>query len=110
VIDPATGVPAIAHVYRGDDVYTKAGHEAITPDLIIGYAKGTRVTDESATGLITPGILSNNMSPWSGDHCMDPPAVPGILLSNRKLTDKPATLQSLAGTILQSIGIGGFPN
>jgi hypothetical protein len=41
---------------------------------------------------------------------MDPPAVPGILLSNRKLTDKPATLQSLAGTILQSIGIGGFPN
>jgi predicted AlkP superfamily phosphohydrolase/phosphomutase len=110
VIDPATGAPAVAHVYRGSQVYSSAGHEDITPDLVIGYAKGTRVSDDSALGNISSEILSNNTSPWSGDHCMDPPAVPGILLSNRKLTDQPATLQSLAATILQSMGIPGFPN
>jgi hypothetical protein len=50
------------------------------------------------------------MSPWSGDHCMDPPSVPGLLLSNRRLTTAPATLQNLASTILQQVGIHGFPH
>jgi predicted AlkP superfamily phosphohydrolase/phosphomutase len=109
-IDPATGLPAVAHVYRREQVYSSAGHDDIAPDLVIGYAKGTRVSDDSALGNITPGVLSDNTSAWSGDHCMDPPAVPGILLSNRKLTSAPATLQTLAGTILQAIGIPGFPH
>jgi predicted AlkP superfamily phosphohydrolase/phosphomutase len=109
-IDPATGAPAVAHVYRREQVYSSAGHDDIAPDLIIGYAKGTRVSDDSALGVLSPEVLTNNMSPWSGDHCMDPPSVPGILLSNRRLTTAPATLQNLAATILQQVGIQGFPH
>ena len=49
-IDPATGAPAVAHVYRREQVYSSAGNDDIAPDLIIGYAKGTRVSDESRSG------------------------------------------------------------
>jgi predicted AlkP superfamily phosphohydrolase/phosphomutase len=108
--DPATGAAAVAHVYRREEVYSSAGYDELAPDLIIGYAKGTRVSDESPLGVLSPEVLRDNMSAWSGDHEMDPPAVPGILLSNRRLTTAPATLQNLAGTILQQIGIRGFPH
>ena len=109
-IDPATGAPAVAHVYRRDDVYSSAGHDDLAPDLVIGYAKGTRVSDDSALGAIAPEVLANNMSAWSGDHEMDPPSVPGVLFASRRITDKPATLQNLAGTILAALGISGFPH
>jgi predicted AlkP superfamily phosphohydrolase/phosphomutase len=109
-IDPVTGQPAVAHVYRRDAVYTSAGHDDLAPDLIVGYTKGTRLSDDSAVGTLAPDVLTNNMSPWSGDHLMDPPAVPGVLFASRRLTTAPATLQNLAGTILDAIGIHGFPH
>src|SRR5262249_30133368 len=103
-IDPATGAPAVAHVYKREDVYSSAGHDDLAPDLVIGYAKGTRVSDDSALGAIAPDVLANNTSAWSGDHEMDPPSVPGVLFASRRITDKPASLQSLAATILRSVG------
>lgn len=109
-LDPATGRPAIAHVYRRERVYSSAGNDDLAPDLIIGYAKGYRVSDDSAVGIASPDVLTDNLSPWSGDHLMDPPAVPGVLLSNRRLTNSPATLQNLAGLILDQITIRGFPH
>jgi predicted AlkP superfamily phosphohydrolase/phosphomutase len=108
--DPATGEAAVAHVYRRDEVYSSAGNDDLAPDLIVGYAKGTRVSDDSPIGVLAPDVFTNNMSAWSGDHEMDPPSVPGILISNRRLTTAPATLQNLAGTILQQLGIRGFPH
>jgi predicted AlkP superfamily phosphohydrolase/phosphomutase len=108
--DPATGAPAVAHVYRREKVYSSAGHDDLAPDLIVGYTKGTRVSDDSPLGVLAPEVLTNNMSAWSGDHEMDPQSVPGILISNRRLTTAPATLQNLAGTILQQLGIRGFPH
>jgi predicted AlkP superfamily phosphohydrolase/phosphomutase len=108
-IDPTTGAPAIAHVYKRNDVYSSAGHDDLAPDLVIGYAKGTRVSDDSAVGTLSSEVLANNTSAWSGDHEMDPPSVPGVLFASRRITDHAATLQTLAGTILASLGISGFP-
>ena len=51
-----------------------------SPDLIVLYAKGTRGSSESALGGLSKEIIVNNTGKWSGDHCMDPDAVPGILL------------------------------
>ena len=62
-----------------------AGNEDIAPDLIVGYAKGTRGSDESALGGLTREVFVDNTERWSGDHCMDHETVPGILLSNRPL-------------------------
>ena len=108
-IDPASGTPAITKVYRSDEVYTLAGHEDIAPDLIVGYAKGTRGSDESALGGIPPEVIVDNTDPWNGDHCMDHEAVPGILLTNRALKKPAPTLQTLAGAILAEFGIDTFP-
>jgi predicted AlkP superfamily phosphohydrolase/phosphomutase len=105
IIDPATGEPAVSRVSRREQAYASVETASIAPDLIIGYAKGTRVSDESALGRMSPGVFANNMSAWSGDHCMDPAAVPGILLTNRVLRSQPTTLQQLAPAILGELGV-----
>jgi predicted AlkP superfamily phosphohydrolase/phosphomutase len=108
-IDPASGTAAITKVYRSDEIYTLNGHQDIAPDLIVGYAKGTRGSDESALGGLPPEVIVDNTDPWSGDHCMDHEAVPGILLTNRALKKTAPNLQTLAGAILAEFGIDTFP-
>ncbi len=105
VVDPSTGQRAIARVIRRDDVYSSAGHDDVAPDLIVAYAKGTRVSGESALGGLSSAVFADNMSAWSGDHCMDPDAVPGILLTNRPLKQRANTLQVLAPAILAELGV-----
>jgi len=108
-IDPQTGAPAITKVYRREQVYTAAGHENIAPDLVIGYAKGTRGSDESALGGMPAAVIVDNTDAWNGDHCMDHEAVPGILLTSRALRKPAPALQTLAAAILAEYGIDTFP-
>jgi hypothetical protein len=108
-IDPATGAPAITKVYRSSEVYTLAGREHIAPDLVIGYAKGTRNSDESALGGLAMQVIGDNTGKWNGDHCMDHEAVPGVLLSSRPLRRPAATIQSLAAAVLAEFGVESFP-
>src|SRR5207247_295143 len=75
-IDPKSGMRAVSRVFRREDVYELRGDEELAPDLIVGYAKGTRGSDESALGAVPHQVLVDNMSAWSGDHCMDPEGVP----------------------------------
>jgi predicted AlkP superfamily phosphohydrolase/phosphomutase len=97
--DPETGVQAITHVYRASDVYHgEAAGEA--PDLIIGYARGYRCSDDSALGSLSDEVITPNMDKWSGDHCMAIDAVPGILLCNRPLKINDPSLVDLSATIL----------
>ena len=108
-IDPATGLPAISRVFRREQAYSAAGHDDLSPDLVMGYAKGTRVSDASALGELAPAVFTDNTGAWSGDHCMDPDAVPGILLTSRPLKRPAPTLQTLAAALLAEYGIEGFP-
>ncbi|HUE87681.1 MAG TPA: alkaline phosphatase family protein [Vicinamibacterales bacterium] len=108
-IDPATGERAITKVYRREDVYTDAGYFDRAPDLVVGYAKGTRGSDESALGGIPREVIVDNTDAWSGDHCMDHEAVPGVLLSNRPLRKAAPTLQTLAAAVLAEFGVEEFP-
>jgi predicted AlkP superfamily phosphohydrolase/phosphomutase len=108
-IDPKTGRPAVTRVDRREQIYADAGHLAVAPDLIVGYADGTRVSNESALGGVPAGVLVDNTQEWSGDHCMDPETVPGILLTNRPLRQPAGSLDKVAGAILAEFGITGFP-
>ena len=47
-MDPATGAAAVTRVFRREQVYRLAGNDDVAPDLIVGYAGGTRASDESA--------------------------------------------------------------
>ena len=108
-VDPATGEVAITRVYARDETYTDTGHAEIGPDLVIGFAKGVRSSDESAAGQIPAEILTDNTGAWSGDHIMDHETVPGVLVSNRPLQVPAGSLKELAAAVLAEFGVEGFP-
>lgn len=109
-IDPATGRPAVTRVFRREEIYATIRHPEITPDLIVGYAKGTRVSNESALGAVPPNVFADNTDEWSGDHCMDPAAVPGVLLTSRRLKQPARSLQDLAAALLKEFGVERVPS
>lgn len=108
VLDPKTGQHAVTRMQRREE-YRDRGYVDIGPDLVVGYAKGTRTSDESALGKLMPEVISDNHEEWSGDHCMDPDAVPGILFTSRPLKKPAAKLDELAAAILAEFGVEGFP-
>ena len=110
VLDPATGEPVVSRVFHREKVFHMSDTGDLAPDLIVGYAKGTRASDESSLGIVTREVFADNVSAWSGDHCMDPAGVPGILLTTRPLRKPAESLQNLAAAIVAEFGIEDFPN
>jgi predicted AlkP superfamily phosphohydrolase/phosphomutase len=108
-IDPITGEQAVTKVYHRDEVFAAGGYLDIGPDLIVGFAKGVRGSNESALGEFTTEIIFDNDHPWSGDHLMDHETVPGVLFSSRPLQRVVTSLQNLAGVLLAEFGIEDFP-
>jgi predicted AlkP superfamily phosphohydrolase/phosphomutase len=108
-IDTATGRAAVARTYPRERIDTDRGHFDIAPDLIIGYADGTRVSNESAVGGLAAGVIVDNTTEWSGDHAMDPDVVPGILLTSRPLKQAAVSLDQVAAAILAEFGMTGSP-
>jgi predicted AlkP superfamily phosphohydrolase/phosphomutase len=104
--DPKSGEHAVARVFERDQVYQHADPR-IAPDLVIGYARGVRSSNESSLGGVPREIMSDNTDAWSGDHCMDPAVVPGILLTNRHLREPVSSLQGLGRIILDEFGLVG---
>jgi predicted AlkP superfamily phosphohydrolase/phosphomutase len=101
-IDPATQQRAITAVHVSAGPTT---HPERAPDLIVGYAKGTRCSNDSALGAVpATEVLTDNVEAWSGDHCMDPASVPGVLFTSRPLSGDVKTLQDLPAAIVESIG------
>jgi predicted AlkP superfamily phosphohydrolase/phosphomutase len=109
VRDPATGKRAVTKAYISEDAYHDRGYLDVGPDMIIGYAKEMRGSNQSATGQVPPEVFMDCDTEWSADHCMDHTVVPGLLLSNRPLEKAAPSLQSLPAAILAEYGIGGFP-
>ena len=50
------------------------------PDVIVGYADGYRASWDAAVGKVSPRVFEDNRKAWSGDHCVDPHLVPGVVL------------------------------
>lgn len=102
--DPKTGARVVLHAYVAKDVY-QGPYVEEAPDIIVGYNRGYRVSWASPLGRIPKPVIEDNAEKWSGDHCMAPDVIPGILLANRKIkADKPA-LCDLTPTILKIFGI-----
>ncbi len=109
-VDPQTGDPGVTKVYVRETVYKDRGESfSEGPDMIVGYARMTRGSDDSALGTISGDIFSDNTGQWSGDHCMDHEAVPGIFLTNKRLSLPVTDLKSLSPAILAEFGLSGFP-
>jgi predicted AlkP superfamily phosphohydrolase/phosphomutase len=102
--DPQNGAPVVARVYRREDVYSAAYRE-LAPDVVVGYARGYRISNSSALGAVGQTLIEDNHKKWSGDHCMAADAVPGVVLSNRALVAADPTLADIAPTVLAEFGI-----
>ena len=104
-VDPKTGGPVVTKAYQREDAYKNRGHIEIGPDIVVGTAKGTRISSSSALGSVGKEVLTDNVDEWSGDHLMDHETVPGILLTNRPLKKPAPRLQDLAQSVLLEFGI-----
>lgn len=89
---------------NGNAVVTSVAETASGPDLIVGYAPGYRGSWQTALGAVPGKLIEDNVDEWRGDHCMDPLAVPGVLLSNRKSTLADPRIEDLTVTILEAFG------
>jgi predicted AlkP superfamily phosphohydrolase/phosphomutase len=117
--DAATQRAAVRGVSRREELYS--GPYAVNaPDLLVNFHPGFRVSWESAVGGFANSLIADNMRRWSGDHIVDPEAVPGILFVNRKFSFDSAragtpvppesnyaapSIIDLAPTILNHLGV-----
>jgi hypothetical protein len=85
--------------------FYKGPYRDNAPDLVVGYQRGYRVSWETAIGKTTEGIFHANKKAWSGDHCVDPTLVPGILFCNQPVRNENPRLIDIAPTVLNLFGV-----
>jgi predicted AlkP superfamily phosphohydrolase/phosphomutase len=102
--DGPNGPAAITTVYDRDVVYS-GPYKGNAPDLIIGYNEGYRASWDGVTGVVNAVVIEDNPKAWSGDHCIDPALVPGVVFSNLKLRTADPSIMDVAPTVLELFGI-----
>jgi predicted AlkP superfamily phosphohydrolase/phosphomutase len=98
------GESPIRTVYATSDLYQGPYLQA-APDMLVGYHKGYRVSWDCAVGKVTKHVLEDNTKAWSGDHCVDPVLVPGVLFANRPVNSMDPGIEDLAPTALHLFGV-----
>jgi predicted AlkP superfamily phosphohydrolase/phosphomutase len=102
--DGPGGPAAVTRVYDRDAIYA-GPYKDNAPDLIIGYNEGYRASWDGVTGIVNGTVLEDNVKAWSGDHCIDPALVPGVLFSSLKLGRTDPSIMDVAPTVLELFGI-----
>lgn len=102
--DPERGEIGITEVFDSQKVY-KGPYTANGPDLLIGYNVGYRISWDGATGKVTDAVFEENKKAWSGDHCIDPRLVPGVIFCNKKIMAPKPGLIDMAPTVLDLFGV-----
>lgn len=103
--DPGRGgQEAITELWASEDVY-RGPYRENGPDVIVGYRPGYRADWDAAVGAVTDDVISDNTRSWSGDHCMDPRQVPGVLFSSLPFAAGKPNLADLAPTVLDLLGL-----
>jgi predicted AlkP superfamily phosphohydrolase/phosphomutase len=107
-VDEETGLPVVTHAALREETY-RGPQLAEAPDIIVGYGNGYRASWATAEGQVAKVLIEDNLDEWSGDHCVDPAIVPGILVSNLPpSTDDPQLIDLTVG-ILEYFGVEKGP-
>jgi predicted AlkP superfamily phosphohydrolase/phosphomutase len=102
--DPQSGRVGITGVFDRGSVYS-GPYVDNSPDLIVGYGDGFRASWDSVMGKVKGHVFEDNLKAWSGDHCIDPRLVPGVVFCNRKIADEQPAIVDVAPTILRLFGL-----
>ncbi len=106
LVDTDLEKPAIREVYASYRLY-KGPYADDAPDLIVGYEIGWRASWDGVRGIVGDTVFDDNTKAWSGDHCIDPELVPGVLIANQAwpLGERQPAISDLAPTLLQLFGV-----
>jgi len=104
IVDPKNGEKVISCAYISEDNFSRNCIQR-APDIVLGFNRGYRISDDSALGTLSREIISDNMGWWSGDHCVDPRKVPASFISSFKILKAVPDIQDVAPTILKYFGI-----
>ena len=103
--DPGSGgAVAVRRVRPREELY-RGPYAGESPDLVVFFAEGYRVSWAASMGGVAGGLFEDNLKKWSGDHIVDPALVPGVLLMNRPFRHEGADLLDMAPTILDALGV-----
>lgn len=101
--DEERGTTSIVKAYLNEEIY-KGPYMGASPDIVIGYNNGYRSSWDAALGRVGEAVFEDNRKAWSGDHCVDPSLVPGVIFSNRKFASEDPGIEDLAPTTLRLFG------
>jgi predicted AlkP superfamily phosphohydrolase/phosphomutase len=104
LVDPVNGGAVVSAVTRPDRAF-HGPHKSAGADLIVGYGRGYRSSWESPIGEFSATVFEDNESAWSGDHCIDHRLVPGVLVTNRKISLAAPSLEDLTVAVLDEYGV-----
>ena len=106
--DPDNGEPVITLLTRVKRDF-HGEHLDLGPDIIVGFNRGYRAGWKSPLGEFPEHVLEDNLEAWSGDHAMDYRLVPGVLITNKRITMEEPALYDLTVAILDEYGIAKTP-
>jgi predicted AlkP superfamily phosphohydrolase/phosphomutase len=104
LVDQERGEVAIRGARTRRELYSGACVDE-SPDLVVEFNAGYRVSWTTALGGIPDGLVEDNTRKWGGDHIVDPALVPGILFMNRPFHGDGARLLDMAPTMLSALGV-----
>ncbi len=107
--DPKNARPLFSSIHTSDDIYHGA-QQGIAPDLIIGYAPDYRASWQTVLGAAPSDMVTANQDKWSGDHCIDPNHVPGILFTSFPINASVSNITKLPQLILDTLPQQEPPN
>jgi len=99
--DPENGAPAVNRVFDGANIY-KGAHNEDAPDIVVGYERGYRASWQTTLGAAPAELVVDNDQKWSGDHCIDPALVPGVLFTSFMPERPIESIQDVAGYVLST--------
>ena len=102
--DPKDGSRVVKEAFVTKELHSGPYADA-APDLLIGYNRNYRHSWDCATGSVSAEIFTDNTKSWSGDHCVDPRLVPGVIWCNRAVAKEKPELIDLAPTVLDLFGV-----
>jgi hypothetical protein len=106
--DPVTGENVVDTVYFSETAY-KGKNLKYAPDILVGFRRGYRASWQTALGAVPKDTVEDNTQAWIGDHCMAAHLVPGVVLSNRKISLADPGLEDVPTTILGEFGVKNGP-
>ena len=103
LVDKQRGLVAVNRGYAKEAVYA-GPYVGAAPDIVVGYNPGYRSSWGVALGKVDGPVFEDNTKAWSGDHCIDPPLIPGVVFCNREFSCEEPGIEDMAPTAMRLFG------